>query len=252
MNLALRGKGAIVTGGSRGIGEAIARAFVREGAEVVICGRQQGALDAAAGRMKGMPGRVIPMACHVGRAEELKALVRRARTELGCVDILVNNAATNIQQGPCLEIDDTQFDKMFDLNVKSAFRLTRLVAPGMVERGEGSIINIASVAGLKPQFESLLYSMTKAALLMMTKSLALELGPQGVRVNAIAPGLIQTKLSEFFWKDERRRESFFKHQPLPHLGQPEEIAEIAVLLASKRASYMTGAVIVADGGFQLT
>ncbi len=127
---------------------------------------------------------------------------RPRRANSAAVDILVNNAATNISFGPCLEIDEGQFDKMVEINLKSAFRLIKAVAPGMCERGSGSIVNIASIAGLRPQLHSLLYSMTKAALIMMTQSYALELGPKGVRVNAIAPGLIQTTLSEYYWKDE--------------------------------------------------
>lgn len=245
----LENRVAIVTGASRGIGEAIARVFVREGARVVICGRKQETLDEVASRIGAG---VKPVACHVGDPAQIQNLVQQTMREFGTVDILVNNAATNVQQGPCLEATEAQFDKMVEVNLKSTFRLMQGVATGMMERGSGSIINIVSVAGLKPQFESILYSMTKAALIMMTKSYALELGPKGVRVNAIAPGLIQTRLSEFFWKDEGRRKAAFKNQPIQHLGQPEEIAEIALLLASDRASYMTGEVIVADGGFLLT
>ncbi len=132
------------------------------------------------------------------------------------------------------------------------FRLIKLVAPGMVERGGGSIINIASVSGLRPQKYGLLYSMTKAAMIMMTQSYALELGPQKIRVNAIAPGLIQTVLSEYYWKDEKRKEEITRQQPLQHLGQPGEIAEVALLLAGDGASYMTGQTIVVDGGALLT
>jgi dehydrogenase/reductase SDR family protein 4 len=238
----LAGRTALVTGASRGIGKAIAAAFVREGARVVICARKQAAVDAVAAELGPL---VEPVACHIGRAEDLERLVARA----GEVDILVNNAATNIQLGPCLDAGESQFDKMVEVNLKGAFRLIKALAPGMAARGRGSIINIASVAGLKPQDQSLLYSMTKAALIMMTKSYALELGPHGVRVNAIAPGLIQTQLSEYFWKDETRRETFFGTQPIRHLGQPEEIAGLAVLLAGDQGSYITGHVLVADGGY---
>jgi dehydrogenase/reductase SDR family protein 4 len=174
--------------------------------------------------------------------------VDRATREFGKVDILVNNAATNIAQGPALEMTDAQFDKMIEINLKSAYRLTRLVAPGMCERGSGSIVNIASIAGLRPQFQSLLYSLTKAALIMLTQSYALELGPRGVRVNAIAPGLVETTLSEYYWKDESRLQPLMQRQPIKHLGQPVEIAEIALMLASDGASYLTGQTIVVDGG----
>ncbi len=240
----LKDKVAVVTGASRGIGKAIAATFAREGATVFICGRKQETLDAVAQELG--PG-IVPVACHVGRNEDIARLVERA----GAVDILVNNAATNIAQGSCLGFDDVQFDKMVEVNLKSVYRLVRALAPGMCERGSGSIINIASVAGLKPQPESLLYSMTKAALIMMTRSYALEFGPKGVRANAIAPGLIQTQLSEYFWKDESKRGMFMDRQVIKHLGQPQEIASIALMLASDQASYLTGQTVTVDGGFML-
>jgi dehydrogenase/reductase SDR family protein 4 len=244
----LKDKVAIVTGGSRGIGQSIAEVFAREGATAVICGRKQEGLEAVANGVKGLTGRIVPMVCHVGKLEELQRLVDTTTREFGKIDIVVNNAATNIAQGPGIEMDDGQFDKMVDVNLKSAYRLTRLVAPGMCQRRWGSIINIASIAGLRPQFHGLLYSMTKAALIMMTQSYAVELGSQGVRVNAIAPGLIQTVLSEYYWKDESRWEQMLARQPIKHLGQPVEVAEVALLLASDASSYLTGQTIVVDGG----
>jgi dehydrogenase/reductase SDR family member 4 len=245
LSLKLSDKVAIVTGASRGIGRAIAELFAQEGASVVLCGRKQETLDQVA---KRLTGRAIPVACHVGRLEDLERLVDRTTREFGKIDILVNNAGTNIAQGPAVEMTDAQFDKMIEINLKSAYRLTRLVAPGMCQRGSGSIINIASIAGLQPQFHSLLYSMTKAALIMLTQSYALELGPQGVRVNAIAPGLVETALSEYYWKDEARFGPIMERQPIKHLGQPVEIAEIALMLAGDGASYLTGQTIVVDGG----
>jgi len=244
----LTGKVSIVTGASRGIGRAIAEVFAREGARVVICGRKQETLDQVA-REIGPP--VKPVACHIGRADQIETLVATTTKEFGSIDILVNNAATNISFGPCLEIDEAQFDKMIEINLKSAFRLVRAVAPGMCERGNGSIINIASIAGLRPQRHSLLYSMTKAALIMMTQSYALELGPKGVRVNAIAPGLIQTALSEHYWKEEAQRDAVLAKQAIQRLGQPSDVAEIALLLASEKGSYITGQTLAVDGGFLL-
>jgi NAD(P)-dependent dehydrogenase (short-subunit alcohol dehydrogenase family) len=245
LGLKLSDKVAIVTGASRGIGRAIAELFAQEGASVVLCGRKQETLDQVA---KQITGPTLPVACHVGRFEDLERLVDRTTREFGKIDILVNNAGTNIAQGPALEMTDAQFDKMIEINLKSAYRLTRLVAPGMCQRGSGSIVNIASIAGLRPQFQSLLYSMTKAALIMLTQSYALELGPQGVRVNAIAPGLVETTLSEYYWKDESRFQPLMERQPVKHLGQPVEIAEVALMLASEGASYLTGQTIVVDGG----
>jgi dehydrogenase/reductase SDR family protein 4 len=244
----LNGKVAIVTGSSRGIGRAIAEVFTREGARVVICGRKQETLNQVASEIGPS---VKPVACHVGRAEQIENMVAITARDFGPVDILVNNAATNISFGPSLEIDEAQFDKMIEINLKSAFRLIKAVAPGMCDRGSGSIINIASIAGLRPQRHSLLYSMTKAALIMMTQSYALELGPRGVRVNAIAPGLIQTALSAHYWKDEAQRDHVLANQPIQRLGQPSDVAEIALLLASDKGSYITGQTLAVDGGFLL-
>lgn len=248
----LKDKSAVVTGASRGIGKAIAEAFAREGAAVMICGRKQETLDAAAQDLAGLPGRVATCLCHVGRVEELQRLLDAATREFGRIDILVNNAATNIAFGPCLEMDEAQFDKMVEINLKSAFRLTNLVAPGMCDRGSGSIINIASTSGLRPQKHALLYSMTKAALIMMTRSYALELGPKGVRVNAIAPGLVETRLSEYYWKDPERFENYVGRQPLRRAGKPREIADVAVMLASGESSFLTGQVIIVDGGLLIS
>jgi len=245
----LDSKVAIVTGASRGIGRAIAETFVREGARVVICGRKQESIEQVA-REIGPAAR--PIACHVGRLTELENLVATTTREFGRIDILVNNAGTNVGQGPCLAVDDGQFDKMVEVNLKSAFRLTKLVAPGMCERGSGSIINMSSMSGLRPQFEGMLYSMTKAALIMMTQCYALELGPKGVRVNAIAPGLIETALSEYYWKDEERRAQILKKQPIQRIGKSEDVAEVALLVASDRGSYITGQTFVVDGGFMLS
>jgi dehydrogenase/reductase SDR family protein 4 len=244
----LEGKSAIVTGASRGIGRAIAEAFAREGASVVICGRKKETLEEVASQHREGAGKILPVVCHVGRAEDVARLVETTEREFGKVDILVNNAGTNIAQEPVLQIDEAKFDKMIDVNLKSAFRLMHAVAPGMCRRGWGSIINISSIAGLRPQNLGMLYSMTKAALIMMTKSYALELGPQGVRVNAIAPGVIETKLSEYFWKGEGKQEALLDRQPIQHLGQPREVAEVALLLASDRGSYITGQTLVVDGG----
>lgn len=244
----LDGKVAIVTGASRGIGRAIAQTFAREGARVVICGRKQETLDQVA---QEIGSSVKPIACHVGRADQIQNMVSESVAEFGRIDILINNAATNVSFGPCLEIEEAQFDKMIEINLKSTFRLIKAVAPGMCERGSGSIVNIASISGLRPQMHSLLYSMTKAALIMMTQSYALELGPSGVRVNAIAPGLIQTVLSEHYWKDEAQRAKSLEKQPIQRIGQPADIAEVAMLLASDGGSYITGQTLVADGGFLL-
>jgi dehydrogenase/reductase SDR family member 4 len=247
-SISLKGKVALVTGGGRGIGKAITKKFAEAGASVVIASRKMENLKATADEFASLPGKVVPMECHVGRPDQLQNLVVAIEKQLGPVDILVNNSATNIGQGPALEVTDEMVDKMVDVNIKAALRLIRLTVPKMIERKTGSIINIASIAGLRPQAGGLLYSFTKAGLIMMTRTWAVEFGQKGVRVNAIAPGLIQTDFSEFFWKNEQYRSKLEKTQPINHVGQPDEIGFAALYLASDEASYVTGQVIVVDGG----
>jgi dehydrogenase/reductase SDR family protein 4 len=249
VSISLKGKVAVVTGGGRGIGKAIARRFAEAGASVVIASRKMDNLQATATELASLPGKVVPIACHVGRADQLENLVRETEARVGPIDILVNNSATNIGQGPALDVTDDMLDKMIEINIKSALRLIRLTVPRMIERNTGgSIINIASISGLKPQPGGLLYSLTKAGLIMMTRSWAREFGPHGVRVNAIAPGLIQTDFSEYFWKDPAHRAEVESTQPIRRIGQPDEIGCAAVYLASDEASFVTGQVIVIDGG----
>lgn len=244
----LAGKTALVTGGGRGIGKAIARRFAMAGAGVVIASRKLENLEAAAREFAGLPGKVLPVACHVGRPEQLAALVRETEARLGPVDILVNNAATNPAHGQALAVTDEAFLKTVEINVLAALRLVRLTVPGMMERGGGCVINIASIAGLRPQPMGLAYSFTKAGLIMMTRSWAVEFGPRNVRVNAIAPGLIRTDFSAFFWQNEEYLRERVATQALPRVGLPEEVAGMAVYLASTEASFVTGQTYVVDGG----
>ena len=247
--ISLAGKVALVTGGGRGIGKAITASLAEAGATVVIASRKVENLEATARELEGLQGKVVPMACHVGRKPDLERVVRDTESAIGPIDILVNNSATNIGQGPALQLTDDMLLKMVEVNVLAAFRLVNLIVPRMIERkAGGSIVNIASISGLRPQPGGLLYSFTKAGLIMMTRSWARELGVHGIRVNAICPGLIQTDFSEYFWKDEARARELAGEQPLRHLGQPAEIGPAALFLASDQASFVTGHVMVIDGG----
>jgi NAD(P)-dependent dehydrogenase (short-subunit alcohol dehydrogenase family) len=248
-SISLAGKVAVVTGGGRGIGKAITQRLAEAGANVVIASRKLENLQATATEFASLPGKVVPIVCHVGRKDQLEYLVRETETRLGPIDILVNNSATNIGQGPALAITDDMLDKMVEVNIKAALRLVNLTVPKMIERKSGgSIINIVSIAGLRPQPGGLLYSFTKAGLIMMTRSWAQEFGPHDIRVNAIAPGLIQTDFSEYFWKNEQYRANVESSQPIRRIGQPQEIGYAALYLASPEASFVTGQVFVIDGG----
>jgi NAD(P)-dependent dehydrogenase (short-subunit alcohol dehydrogenase family) len=245
----LTGKVALVTGGGRGIGKAIAGRLALAGASVVIASRKQENLKAAAAELAGRGGKVIPIVCHLGHALQIQSLVQETGSRLGPVDILVNNSATNVGQGATLDVTDDMLDKMVEINIKSALRLVRLTVPRMIERGRGgSIVNVSSVSGLRPQAGGLLYSFTKAGLIMMTRCWAREFGKHGIRVNALAPGLIQTDFSAYYWDDEGRRQEYLREQPIGRLGQPDDIGGLALYLASDEASFVTGQVFVIDGG----
>jgi len=248
LTLSLAGKVAIVTGGGRGIGKAITERLVEAGANVAIASRKLDVLEQTATELAHHPGRVLPVACNVGRAEDLERLVDTVEKQLGPVDALVNNSATNIGQGPSLNVEASMLDKMVDVNVKSSLRLVHRVLPGMIAKGGGAILNIVSISGLQPQAGGLLYSFTKAGLIMLTRSWAREFGPRGVRVNAIAPGLIQTDFSEYYWKHPERLKELVGEQPIQRIGQPRDIGFAAAWLVSDEAAFVTGQVVVIDGG----
>lgn len=252
-SLRLDGRIAIVTGASRGIGEAIARRLARAGAKVVLASRKIDGLEAVAQSIAAEGGQALALACHTGKPEDCERLVAQTVARFGQVDVLVNNAATNPHFGPMLTVDWGMWDKTFEVNVKGYFELTRQVARHLIDRNApGSIINVASVAGLMSAQLQGVYGMTKAAVLSMTRTLGMELGSAGIRVNALAPGLVETKFASALTNDENIRNMIVGRTALGRVGQPDDIAGAALFLASDASSYMTGATLVIDGGWSIS
>jgi len=250
----LENKVAIVTGASRGIGEAIARMFAAHGAKVVVASRKiEGVTAVAESIMKETGGaNAHAIAAHTGKEADCKALVEQTIAKFGKVDVLVNNAATNPYFGPMLDIEEGAWDKTFEVNVKGYFWMTREVARHLRAReAPGSIIHIASVAGIVAAPAQAVYGMTKAAILSMTKTLAAELAPSKIRVNAIAPGFVDTKFASAILKNDVLLDEVLKLTPLRRYGQPDEIAGGALYLASDSAGFLTGHTLVIDGGMTI-
>ncbi|GAB2541966.1 glucose 1-dehydrogenase [Spirosoma aerophilum] len=244
----LTGKVAILTGASKGIGEDMARVFARFGAKVIISSRKQDACDALANDIRAQGGEATGIAAHVGDMDQLQQLVDKSIATYGGIDILVNNAASNPVFGPSLDCDGAAFDKIMQANVKAPFELSKLCYPSMKARGGGSIIMISSIAGHTPDPGLGMYSVSKASLNMLTKVLAKEWGPDGIRVNAICPGLIKTKFSQALWQNEKILEHFTNRIPIARMGTVDEISPLALFLASSASSYSTGSLFYADGG----
>jgi NAD(P)-dependent dehydrogenase (short-subunit alcohol dehydrogenase family) len=237
-----------VTGGSRGIGSAIATALAEQGAQVVISSRKQADLDQEAERINAQyPEKATAIAAHAGRPEDLERLVATVMERFSRIDILVNNAATNPSFGPTIEAELGAWDKTFEVNLRGVFVLTRLVYKASMETHGGSVVNVASVGGLRPGFGLGVYNVTKAGLIMLTRQLALEIGGK-VRVNAVAPGLVKTRFAEALWGNEEILDRVISSNPMGRIGLPDEIAGAVVFLASDAASYINGEVIVIDGG----
>lgn len=248
----LNGKIAIITGASKGIGESIARFFAAYGAKVVISSRKQDSLDELADDIRReSKTEVLPWAANAGDMTQLQNLLDKTIETFGGVDILVNNAATNPVFGPSLECDGLAFDKIMSVNVKAPFEFSKLVHVSMKSRGGGSIINISSVAALTPDPGLGMYSVSKSALNMLTKVLAKEWGVDGIRVNAICPGLIKTKFSQALWQNEAIMKRFTGQMPINRIGTVDEIGAMALYLASEASAFTTGAIFTADGGMTI-
>ncbi len=246
----LKDKVIVITGASRGIGEAIARACVEQGARVVLASRKQADLDGVAG---SLGERAIAVAAHTGKAEDVERLFATALDKHGRVDGLVNNAATNPYFGPLIDTPDAAIDKTIEVNLRGYLYCARALVRHAQKRGGGaSIVNIASVAGLRAAPMQGIYGMTKAAVISMTQTLAFELGGSAIRVNAIAPGLVETRFASAIVQNPMLRDHVIKRTPLARHAQPAEIAGAATYLLSDAASFTTGSVVVVDGGFTST
>jgi len=244
----LSGKVALVTGASRGIGLAVAEALALAGAKVVLSSRKQEGLDKAAEQIREKGGDVLPIAAHTGSSDAVTAVVNQAVDLWGGIDIVVNNAATNPHFGHIMTAEESHWDKIFDVNVKGYFRVVKACVPIMKARGGGTVINMASVAGKEPQPMMGVYSVSKAAVLMLTKVLAAELAQDNIRVNAIAPGFVKTSFSRALWQNEGIYNAVVKAIPQRRMAEPDEIAGIALYLASPASRFSTGATFVVDGG----
>ncbi len=244
----LTDKVAVVTGSTKGIGKAIAEAFAAHGARVVISSRKADACEAVAESIRSDGGTAVAIPCNVSHKEDLAALVEKTHEELGAIDILVCNAAVNPYYGSSLEIPDSAFQKTLDVNIGSVLALTRLVAPDMKERRDGAVIIVSSVGGLNGSPVLGAYCVTKAADMQIARNLAVELGPSNIRVNCIAPGLVKTDFARALWENDERRAAVEGMTPMRRLGEPEDLAGIAVYLASQAGAWTTGQTFVVDGG----
>ncbi|WP_245739122.1 SDR family NAD(P)-dependent oxidoreductase [Sphingomonas rubra] len=246
----LTGKVAIVTGSSRGIGRASAEELARAGAKVVISSRKQDACDAVAAAINAEMGEgsAIAVAASISDKAALQRLVDETVAAFGQVDVLVCNAASNPYYGPQEGIADDQFRKVLDNNIISNHWLISMVAPAMRERGEGSIVIVSSIGGLRGSPVIGAYCISKAADMQLARNLAVEYGPHGVRVNCIAPGLIKTDFARALWEDPERIRAANETVPLRRIGEPDEVAGAVVFLASRASAFMTGQTMVIDGG----
>jgi NAD(P)-dependent dehydrogenase (short-subunit alcohol dehydrogenase family) len=248
----LSGKTAIVTGATRGIGRAIAELLALHGARVVVSSRKPDACEATAeainALVKGRAGGAVPVPCNIAHKDQLRTLVDRSISHYGQVDILVCNAASNVHHGPSATIGDEAFSKTIDTNLKSTHWLCHMVLPGMVERRDGAIVVISSIAGLRGSEALGTYGISKAGEIALVRNLALEYGPHNIRVNAIAPGLIKTDFAKALWDNPEYRDQRLKATPLRRIGDPMDIAGVALFLVSGASTFMTGQVLVVDGG----
>ena len=241
-------KTAIVSGGSKGIGKAIALKYAQAGADVVICSRRKENLEAAVIEAESNGFSLIPFECNTSNFDSIQSVVDLTMDKFGKVDILVNNAATNPYYGPILNSEDSHWDKIFDVNVKGYFNFAKACSISMIKNNYGKIINVASIAAKTPLEGLGVYNISKAAVVMLTKVLAKELGQHNIQINTLAPGLIKTDFSKALWEDENTYNKIVKSIPQGKMGTPEDISGMALYLASDASDFITGSIFTVDGG----
>ncbi|KAA0909816.1 SDR family oxidoreductase [Aquicoccus porphyridii] len=244
----LKGKVVVVTGSSRGIGRAIAEVFARQGARVVVSSRTAEACTPVAEAIRNAGGDALVVPCHIGKKQDLRQLVDKTIETWGRIDVLVCNAAINPVYGPMSDLTDEAFDKIMGTNVRSTWQLCEMVLPGMAANGGGAVVILSSIAGLRGNAVIGAYGMSKAAEAALARNLAVEWGPKNIRVNALAPGLVKTDFARALWEDPERLARAENQTPLRRIGTPEDIAGVALFLATDASAYVTGQTIVADGG----
>jgi len=244
----LAGQVAVITGSSKGIGRAAAEIMAALGAKVVISSRKADACEAVASAIRSRGGEALVIPCNISRNEEIEGLIKGTLKHWGKIDTLVCNAAVNPYFGPLAKIPDEAFDKIMSSNIKSNLWLCNYAIPTMAERGGGSVVIVSSIGGLRGSAQLGAYGISKAADMQLTRSLAVEWGVKNVRVNCVAPGLIKTDFARALWEDPVRLQRTVATAPLRRIGEPDEIGGIVAFLASPAAAFMTGSVIVADGG----
>lgn len=248
VDFSLKGKIALINGGSRGIGEAIAKGFAQHGATVILSSRKQEGVDAVAKSINDAGGKAVGIACHAAKSDQVDALFSRIKADFGRLDVLVNNAATNPYFGPFIQASEEAYDKTFEVNCKGYFLMAQRAAQMMVEQNGGSIINIASIEGLTPSPMMGVYSMSKAAVIMLTKVITKELGGSNVRCNCVCPGLTDTRFASVLINTPEIHDHYVQRAPMGRHARPEEMVGAVVYLASDASSYTNGAIITCDGG----
>jgi len=244
----LRGQVAVITGSSKGIGRAAAEIMAGLGAKVVISSRKREVCEEVAAGIRKAGGEAITIPCNIARRDEIAGLVKGAIEAWGKIDTLVCNAAVNPYFGPLAGISDDAFDKIMSSNIKSNLWLCNLALPHMVEQGGGSVVIVSSIGGLRGSAQLGAYGISKAADMQLTRSLAVEWSPKGVRINCVAPGLVKTDFARALWEDPERLKRTVSTAPLRRIGEPNEIGSVIAFLASQASSFMTGTVVIADGG----